>query len=435
MRCLSELCPELSALISESKQQVQNKSKSAEPHNALSIPFVEFVALGALMMALTALSIDIMLPALPQIAEEFQLASANDRQFVVFGYLIGLGPGQLVFGPMSDRFGRRPVLLLGLSIYIIASGIAVIASSFEMLLAARALQGFGASAPRTIMVASVRDLFIGHQMARVMSLIMMVFLMVPVLAPAIGQVLIVFGGWKAPFYGLFLAGVLAFFWAGRRLPETRAISANDAPRIGIRAAFIRVLTTRQTVTYMLGGGFMFGCLTSFISSAQQIFVDIYNLGSFFPLAFAGTAVAMMIASFTNSRIVVRYGTRRVSHTAIVCFLLVAAVFFIIAMMPGAISVWGAWAFLSIQLFLFGLITPNFNAIAMEPQGKIAGMAASIIGFYTTLAGAFFGWLIGGAFDGTLLPISFGFAVLGIGGILVVLIGDHRLCLTSGAPRS
>jgi len=401
------------------------------PHHALTIPFTEFVALAAILMALTALSIDIMLPALSDIAREFNLASANDRQFVVFSYFIGLGPGQLVFGPLSDRFGRRPVLLLGVAIFIVASAIALAAQSFEMLLAARAMQGFGAAAPRTVMVASVRDLFKGQQMARVMSLIMMTFLLIPVLAPAIGQGLMVVGGWSAPFYALLAVGVVAFLWAGRRLPETRSAAAMDGGRVGILAALRRVLTTRQTVTYMLATGFIFGVLTSYIASAQQIFVDIYHLGPWFPLAFAGTAGAMMAASFLNSRIVVRLGSRRVSNAALVGLLATGSVFYVSSWLPGGLPVLVTWLFLAIVLFLFGLITANFNAIAMEPQGEIAGMASSILGFYTTLGGATFGLLIAGAFDGTVGPISGGVAILAALTILTILIGDRRLLLGPG----
>lgn len=392
----------------------------------LPIPFTEFLALGAMLMALTALSIDIMLPALPRIAAEYQLSDANDRQLVVFGYLFGLGPGQIVFGPMSDRWGRRPVLLAGLAIYAVASALALLAQSFEMLLAARVLQGFGGAAPRTVIIASVRDLFQGHQMARVMSLIMMVFLFVPVAAPAVGQVLVALFHWNAPFYFLFAFSLVAFAWAFRRLPETHAPVTDPAARIGVMQAVVRALTTRQTVTYMLASGFMLGCLMAFVASSQQIFVDIYALGEWFPLAFAGTAAAMIAANFVNSRIVVRLGTRCVSHTAVVLFLAVALLFVIVLSATGQPPVWLTWSFLAALLFLFGLSIQNFNALAMEPQGAIAGMASSILGTYTTLAGALFGWLVGSAFDGTVLPISVGFAGLSALSIAVIAIGDSGL---------
>lgn len=396
----------------------------------LPIPFAEFIALGAMLMALTALSIDIMLPALPQIASEYRIGSENDRQMVVFGYLIGSGPGQILFGPLSDRWGRRPVMLIGLGIYLAASAMALFAPSFGWLLAARALQGFGAAAPRTVMIASVRDLFKGAQMARVMSLIMTVFLIVPVIAPAIGQALISVSHWKAPFYFLFGFGVVAFIWASRRLPETWTPPPAGTPRIGLGRAFVRVVTTRQTLTYLLASGFMLGCLMSYIASSQQIFVDIYGLGSWFPLAFAGTAAAMILANFVNARIVLRFGPRRVAHTAVLAFMMVAVTFYVVTRMVGQPPVIVSWGFLAALLGLFGLTVQNFNALGMEPQGEIAGMASSIFGTYTTLAGALFGWLVGRAFDGTVAPIAAGFAILAALTILTVLVGERRLAVGS-----
>lgn len=405
-------------------QQKRLEGRGDEP--VLTIPFPEFVALGAMLMALTALSIDIMLPALPRIAEEFSVTSPNDRQLVVFGYLVGSGPGQILFGPMSDRYGRRPIMLIGLGIFLVASALAMWAPSFELLLAARALQGFGAAAPRTVMIASVRDLFKGAQMARVMSLVMAVFLIVPVIAPAIGQGLVSISHWNAPFYFLFGFGVVAFVWASRRLPETWRPRPPGVPRVTLSRAIGRVVTTRQTVTYLLASGFMIGCLMSYIASSQQIFVDIYKFGPWFPLAFGGTAVAMVAANITNSRIVTRLGTRRVSHTALVCFLGIALTFFFVANVFGNPPALVTWGFLAAMFCMFGLTVQNFNALAMEPQGEVAGMASSIFGTYTTLAGALFGWLVGSSFDGTVAPVSAGFAILALLALIAIRIGDGRI---------
>jgi MFS transporter, DHA1 family, multidrug resistance protein len=415
-----------SAVSNESGSSVQKETTDRPSEGRLPIPFTEFVALGAMLIALTALSIDIMLPALPRIASEFGLQSANDRQLVVFGYLVGLGPGQIIFGPLSDRFGRRPVILIGLAIYICASAVALITQSFETLLAARAMQGFGGAAPRTVLIASVRDLFKGHQMARVMSLIMSVFLFVPVIAPTIGQGLIALFHWNAPFYFLLVFGTVAFIWALRRMPETHDVSMVPGGRIGLGTAILRALTNRQTLTYLLASGFMIGCLMSYIASSQQIFVDIYKMGPLFPLAFGGTALAMIAASITNSTIVMRLGTRCVSHTAIFSFLIIAVIHFIIVELIGQPPVAVTWMFLATLMFLFGLTMQNFNALAMEPQGAIAGMASSILGTYTTLAGACFGWLVGRAFDGTTGPISVGFALLSLAAIVTILVGDRSL---------
>ncbi len=378
-----------------------------------------------MLMALTALSIDIMLPALAEISREYNLTNPNHRQYVVLLYFVGLGFGQIVFGALSDRLGRRPVMLFGLGIYIGASFLALWAPDYTWLLGARVVQGFGGAAPRTVLIASVRDLFEGRAMARVMSMVMMVFLAVPVVAPAIGQVLQSLFNWKAPFYFLLVFGVVAFLWAMMRFPETRPRNPDPSQRTQIRDALRGVMTNRQTMTYLFASGLLLGCLTSFIASSQQIFVEIYNLGYWFPLAFAGGAVAMILANATNTRIVMRLGARTVSHTAIAFLMASACAFtalqFIVPQPPVLLT----WAALSWMMYLFGLISQNMNALAMEPQGEVAGMAASILGTYTTLCGVFVGWIIAGAFDGTIFPISLGFALLSTGAILTIVIGEGQ----------
>ncbi len=395
-----------------------------KPQSTLSIPYLEFVALGAMLIALTALSIDIMLPALPRVAAEYGLSSSNDQQLVVFGYLIGSGPGQLFFGAISDRYGRRPVLLVGLAIFILASLLAVFAPTFNLLIIARILQGIGASAPRTILIASVRDLFVGARMAQVMSTIMTVFLVVPLIAPAIGQGLILVGHWNTPFYFLFGFGCIAFVWASLRFPETRSPAADPQRKTGVLVALSGMASEKQTVTYIIASGFMLGCLLSYVASSQQIFVDIYQIGPLFPVAFAGTAAAMILANFTNARIVMRFGPRIVSHTALALFALVSVLFLALALSQDHVGLYTTWAFFAVSLFLFGLILQNFNALAMEPQGTNSGLAASILGTYTTLAGAALGSLVGRNFDGSVIPIAAGFTLLSLLAIVTVGLGDN-----------
>jgi len=397
----------------------------AEPAQSLGIPFREFVALTAFLMALTALSIDIMLPALPEIGARFRISNANDQQAVVTTYLLGFAAGQLFYGPVSDHLGRRPVLLAGLAVFVVGTAGAIFAESFAVLLAARAIQGMGAAAPRVVAIAVVRDWFSGRQMAKVMSLVMMTFIVVPVFAPAMGQALMHFGSWRPIFYVLLFAGLIATIWAGLRLPA--APRTVGATKVSFWEAVQAALTTRQTLGYMLGLGFMFGCLMSYIGTAEQIFVDVYDLGARFPLVFGAVASIMAAASFANSRCVERVGMRRLSHSALTVFVLISLLL-CAASFLGTPPLWVFAVLVGACFFLFGLIAPNFNALAMQPLPHIAGTAASLIGFYSTGAAAAFGWLVGHFFDGTVWPLSLGFAGLSAGALAVAYAVEGRNCL-------
>lgn len=384
------------------------------------IRFAEFVALMALLMALTALSIDIMLVALPDIAHAYAVTEPNDRQLVITVYMIGFAVGQPLHGPLSDRFGRKPVLAAGLVVFALASLGAAFAPSFGWLLAARAVQGFGAAAPRVVAIAIVRDRFVGRDMARVMSFVMMVFIIIPVIAPAIGEGIVRLSVWPWIFGALFLAAAMAFAWAALRLPETRPAEDRMPLSAGaLGGALRKVVTTRSTLGYTVAMGFMFGGLLSYIGSAQQVFVDVYGLGGLFPVVFGAIAAVMALASMTNARLVGRLGMRRVSHVALVGYVAAGAVL-AVSGFPEHPPLPALAAFLAVTFYCFGLIAPNFNALAMEPLGHVAGMGSSFIGFYTTAAGALFGWLIGQAFDGTVRPLIIGFACLGALALLTVL---------------
>lgn len=386
----------------------------------LGTSFVEFVALSALLMAMTALSIDIMLPALPQIGASFALGEPNHRQLVVTSYLIGFAGGQLVFGPLSDRLGRKPVLMAGLVIFVAGTLVAVVVDEFALLFLARTLQGLGGAAPRVISVAVVRDLFSGRRMARVMSLVMMVFIAVPVFAPAIGQGLLHIGAWRLTFYFLAAVGLVAIVWAGLRLPETHPPGQSAAPVALIESAR-RIVSTPQTVGYAVAAGFLFGCLMAYIGSAQQIFVEIYGLGTYFPVAFGAVAGVQSLAAFVNSRLVERHGMRRVSHTALVAYCTASLLLVLAAPFDPPLLLFAG--LVASAFFSFGVIVPNFNAIAMQPLGALAGTASSAIGFYMTAAGALFGWAIGALFDGTVLPLAAGFAVLSFSALATVILTE------------
>lgn len=395
------------------------------------------MVLTALLMALVALSIDIMLPTLPGIARSFSLADPNAPQLIITSYLGGFAIGQLMWGPASDRLGRRPLLLTGLVIYLIGAGGALAAGSFPALLGMRALQGLGAAAPRVIALAVVRDSFRGRQMARIMSFVMMVFMTVPILAPMLGQTLAHQGGWRSTFLALLAFGLVGLAWAGTRLPETRHADAQRQARAtSITASLASVLTNRWTVGYMVATGFLFGCLMAYVSSAQQIFVDIFKLGDTFPLLFGAVASVMIPATFVNSQLVMRLGTRRVSHSALIGFIAAAAGLCLVALQPLPSFV-PFCVLLALAFFCFGMIVPNFNAMAMDPLDTNSGTGSSLIGFYMTGAAALISWFIGHQFDGSITPLAFGFLICAIAALAVVVAteGPGRMFRASGTETS
>jgi MFS transporter, DHA1 family, multidrug resistance protein len=284
----------------------------------------EFVIVIASIMALNPLAMDMMLPALPDIRSAFHIAAANRPQMVLSIFLVGFGAGQFVIGPLSDRFGRRPVLLSGMVVYGTASLLAIVAQSFENLLLARALQGLGTAATRVIATSIVRDCYGGHRMASVMSLAMMVFIAVPVVAPSIGQAIMLMSQWRGIFVVLMIYGVLALIWSNFRLPETLPEERRKSLAISeVLAAFRETVTNRQTLGYALAAGGVLGSLFAFMFSAQQMFAEFYGLRHYFPLAFAVIALGVAVAGFLNSKFVGRLGMRVISHAALLGFVAVA----------------------------------------------------------------------------------------------------------------
>lgn len=378
------------------------------PSVSLQISFVEFVGLTAALMALTALSIDIMLPALPKIGSALGASSENDNQLIVILYIAGFAAGQLIYGPLSDHLGRRPVLLAGLVIFIAGTLGALLSGSFNVLLTARLFQGVGAASPRVVAVAVVRDLYSGRQMARVMSFAMMVFILIPVFAPSIGQGLIHLGDWHWTFYALLAMAIAISLWAGLRLPETGGQTLGTERAMTLGRSFKAAILEPQTIAYGAASGFMFGCLLGYIASAQQVFVDVFGIGPLFPIVFGAVASVMAVAFFANARFVGQLGMRRVSHTALAGFLTVSLILAAVSELDVA-SLPVFASLVASAFFLFGFIAPNFNALAMEPQGHNAGMASSVVGSLSTAIGALAGGLIGSSFDGSVLPLALGFA--------------------------
>nr|WP_316654370.1 multidrug effflux MFS transporter [uncultured Gellertiella sp.] len=388
----------------------------------------EFIAMMAALMALNALAIDIMLPGLQQIGASLGVTNENHRQYVITAYLIGFGIAQLAYGPISDRFGRRIPLLTGLGIYI-AAGISIImVPSFGLMLGLRFVQGLGSAAMRVITVSIVRDIFGGRQMAEAMSLIMMVFMVAPVLAPGTGQVVMLFGNWHLIFVFISVVATIIGGWAFIRLPET--LDPRDVRPLNPRTildGFRIVLTNRIAFCYTLSSTFIYGALFGFINSAQQIYVGIYGLGLWFPVAFAAVAAFMSMSSFLNSKLVGRFGMRRLSHGALLGFVTVNAIWLVLQLlwsgpMPFPLFI----TFFGLSMFQFGWIGSNFNSMAMEPLGHVAGTASSVLGFMGTVGGALIGAAIGQAFNGTALPMVAGFFAVSIMGLLLVLIAEKGM---------
>lgn len=399
---------------------LQNKETGAASLPA-EMRFGEFVALMALMMGLTALAVDIMLPALGAIGEALAVEQDNDRQLIITFYLSGFALGQIFFGPISDRVGRKAPLIIGLVIFALADIAAIFAPDAGTLFLARAVQGFGAAAPRVIALAIIRDRYAGREMARVMSFVMMVFITIPIVAPLIGQAVMQFVFWRGLFGVLLAVSIVTLFWTGWRLPETGKGAMREPVTLGRAAGML--LRSRQTVGYAIGFGFFFGILMSYIATSEQIFTGVYQLGAAFPLVFAAIASVMILASFLNSRLVVRFGMRRVSHLALLALIAVCGMM-ALAGFPTRPPLILFCLFVAAVFFCFGLVGPNFNALAMEPMGKIAGTASSFIGFYTTAAGTALGWLIGQQFDGTVRPLTVGLTLLAASALVTVLITER-----------
>lgn len=381
--------------------------------------FKEFVAIVAALMALNALAIDVMLPALGDIGRAFAITDPNERQKIVIVYLIGFGSAQLVCGPLSDRFGRRPVLLGGLALYAAAGLFSVVAASMDQMLLARLLQGIGCAAPRVVAVSAVRDCYSGARMGRVMSLVMMVFMSVPIIAPSIGQVILLVAPWRAIFLMLTFGGFAMLGWCALRLRETLPVEERRPLSVStVLGAYRATLATRVTFGYMLATTLIFGGLFSFIASAQQVYVDLFGLGPAFPLVFALMGLALAAASFLSASLVERIGLRPLSHWALVAYALLNIVQVIAALTLGS-NVFVFTSLLVLGIFSFGLIGPSFNAIAMEPLGHIAGAASAMVGFVTTSGGAALGYLVSSRFDGSVLPLTLGFACFALSGLAVV----------------
>lgn len=381
----------------------------------------ESVALMATLMSLVALAIDAMLPALPDIGQSFGVNNPNDNQMIVTSIFLGMSLGLFLYGPLSDSFGRIPSICGGIVIFVIGCLVSVFATSFEILLAGRVLQGFGAASTRVVTIAMIRDQFKGREMARIMSLIMMIFILVPALAPSLGQMVLLFGGWKYIFGLLIGLAVIGFVWLLARQQET-LLKKNRLPfslkQIGSGA--VETLTNPTALGYTIASGLVFGAFIGYLSTSQQILQVQYSLGDRFPIYFGSIALSVGFASFVNSRLVMRLGMYPL------CFFSLLTIFVTSLIYVAYASAFGGHpplpslvVYLLLTFFCFGLLFGNFNALAIEPLGHIAGIATAVIGCVQTTLSVAISFYIGSLYNNSILPLITGFCLLAVASLVSI----------------
>jgi len=394
-----------------------------EPAGA-PIGFVEFVALVAALMSLAALGIDSMLPALPAIGQSLGVATENQRQFIVTAFVLGFGVAQLVHGPIADRYGRRTALLWAIGGYAIANVACAVSGSFALLLTARVFGGAMVAATRVATVAIVRDCYHGRPMARVMSIAFMVFMVVPVLAPAFGQTVLLFANWRGIFWVIGGISLGIWTWFFIRMPETlRPEARQPLSARRILAGWRQTLGDRLSLGYTLASTSLMGALYGYLNSVQQIMFDTFDRPRLLAVMFAVTATLMAAANLTNARLVMRLGTRLISHSAVTALVVLSALHLTIAL-TGYETLVGFIVLQALTLGCFGLATSNFSSMAMENMGGIAGTASSVQGFTSVTVGALIGIVIGQAFDGSTAPLAAGFLCCGLASLLVVAVTER-----------
>ncbi len=386
-------------------------SQTLTPDNTL--PSKEFIVLMAAIMSVVALSIDAMLPALGVIGQDLSISNPNHAQFIISAIFGGQAVGQLLCGPLSDALGRKRLLIMAFFLYLIGTVICWTAGTLEQMLIGRFVQGFAGAGPYISTISIIRDRCSGYAMARIMSLVMMIFIMVPVVAPTLGQFMLLLGSWRFIFGLLFCYGLSIMLWSLFRLEETLPPSRRVPFSVAnIKRGARTVLTNRTTVGYMVCAGLVFGALIGYLNSCLQIFQNIYAVGDAFAIYFGALALTLGLASLSNSRLVRRFGPRSICITALVCLCATSAMM-LLAQFIIAVPLWLFMTYAATIFFCFGLLFGNLNALAMEPMGHIAGIAAALIGAISSVISISTGTLIGQLFNQTLVPLVGGFLLLGL----------------------
>jgi len=388
---------------------------------------VEQVVLLALLSSLIALSIDSMLPALAHIERDLGVFDTNGRQFIIGATFIGMAFGMLFYGPISDSIGRKGPIYAGIAIFLVGCVLSIFATDFNVMLIGRFLQGLGAAGPRVVSIALIRDQYSGREMARFTSLVMTVFILVPVLAPGLGQIILIFADWRAIFGAMFLLGIFALIWFTFRQRETLA-KENRSPFSSTRltAAAIEVFKTPISLGYTILSGFVFSAFLSFLTMSQQIFQEQYGVGEMFPIYFGSLALAFGGASFANSSLVMKLGMRNLITKALWTFALLSISYLAYSIFnAGQPPLWSLMIFLLCIFFCVGILFGNINAQAMEPLGHIAGVASAIITSISTFMSVILGTIVAQAYDGTILPLVVGFCFFGLMSLMVMYITNSK----------
>jgi len=385
----------------------------------------EMTAMLAALMGLNSFAIDAMIPALPAIGHSLGVIQENDRQLVVIAYFIGFASTQLVWGPLADRFGRKPVLAAGIALYGLFALLCAVSGSFALLIAARFAMGASAAVTRVLVVAMVRDLFEREAMAKVMSLVFMVFMLMPVLAPNIGLAILLVAPWQAIFAALAAYAVAMLIWSGMRLPETLHPEFRRSLKWRDMAGAVReTIAEPQSRGYTVALTISFGALVAYIASIQQIVFEAFHEPRLIGLVFAAIAAPMALASWTNSRVVGRFGLRRVGHIASLVFTAVTLVHAAVAL-TGHESLAIFIILQALTMCAFAFTSSNFSTLAMEHMAPIAGTASSVQGMIGTIGGAVLGFVIGQQFDGTAVPYVVGTALCATGGFIALLLTEPK----------
>ena len=375
---------------------------------------LEFVVLMAALMSIVALSIDAVLPALPMIGDYLSINNPSDNPKLITTIFLGLGIGQLIFGPLSDSFGRKPMVYFGFVLFVIASIICITTKSFEMMLFGRLLQGIGLASPRTMCIAMVRDSYEGDYMAKILSIVVMVFILVPIIAPTLGQFLMNHYHWKSIFIFTLVYGLAVMLWFWLRQPETLKAKHRIPYRLAIfKTGTIQFFRIKSAVVYTLLSGFITGSFMVYLSTAQQIFEKQYNLAEEFPLIFASIAISVGLATFVNSQLVVKYGMRRIVHLSMLSFVAISLVFISLYHSGNNPSIAVLVTFFALQFFTIGFLFGNLRALAMQPMGHIAGIGSALNGFISTVMAVPIANYIGSFVVDSVTPLFVGFLVCGI----------------------
>jgi DHA1 family bicyclomycin/chloramphenicol resistance-like MFS transporter len=391
----------------------QRKGHPTSERNQTSPSYFEFVVVISMMFSLTALTIDGMLPALPQIGTDLGVTNPNERQLVISIIFLGQAFGQLFFGPLSDKTGRKPAIFAGYLLFIAGSLVSVFSVNFNMMLLGRTIQGLGLSAPRGVSMALVRDRHEGRQMARVMSFATTILILVPMIAPTLGQLILSFAGWRSIFSGFVLFAVVTLIWYGLRIPETLPVEKRRSFNFKkVLNSTMEILGLRPSLGFTLTAGLISGAFLGYLNSSQQIFQEMYALGNRFPIYFATISLSLGLASFLNTRLVLRYGMIQLAKSAL-AFIFALGVLYLgfAVLLGGRPPLFSLMAYLMMTFFCIGIMFGNMNALAMQPLGHLAGIGAAVVGSVSTLISMLLGILIGQSYNGTILPLVVGITIL------------------------